>query len=646
MWNKQGRDGPEPTRLANFTVVIAGESVRCDGVETTRFYDVVATYNGQEFAFSIAATMFDNLDWVAKHLPSGAYICPGRSQREHLIVAPRQLSGDVETRQVFAHSGWVRLCDGEPAYLHGGGALTQDGDREVEVILPPDLAPLHLVAPASNDDLIAAVRASLSAWDVDRQGVTIIAIVAAYRSLLGSVAFSVFLVGPSGVFKTELAALSQAHFGAGFGSHLLPGSWSSTENSLEMLAFYGKDALLVVDDFAPQPGSRQQQTLHSKAERLLRAQGNGSGRGRMNADGTLRLTRPPRGLILSTGEEVPHGHSVRARALIVEVEPNVVNVERLTVAQGHARAGLHAQATYGFARYLAAHYDEIEGFVKNAVERERERALEAENSSHARLPDIVGQMMVGIEMFLRFAQEIGAVSSSEAVTLLDRVRAAVTSVAARQTGVQRDAEPVPVYLDLLRAAISSGRAHLAAPDGREPESPSAWGWRCINSSAGEEWRPQGDRIGYVGGDDLYLVPQAACKAPQIPAAKTAVSLFRRKPSTNDCPNAVYCNPRIADVGRSLFGVCSKPHAARCCISIRTRCSPRRIHLTNPTIPTTKRPNQTSSATPLVKMVGLVRSFKRTVSRTQLKVSCFLVRTLLCSLAGIPVTAIINRQSAQ
>jgi hypothetical protein len=73
---------------------------------------------------------------------------------------------------------------------------------------------------------------------------------------------------------------------------------------------------------------------------------------------------------------------------------------------------------------------------------------------------------------------------------------------------------VPVYLELLRAAISSGRAHLAASDGGAPESPSAWGWRCINSSAGEEWRPQGDRIGYVGGDDLYLVPQAAYKAAQ------------------------------------------------------------------------------------------------------------------------------------
>ena len=408
----------------------------------------------------------------------------------------------------------MRLPDGQPAFLHGGGALTASGDQDVEVVLPPDLAPLLLVRPESNEALVAAVRASLSAWNIDRQGITVLALVAAYRALLGTVAFSVFVVGPSGVFKTEIAALAQSHFGLAFGSNALPGSWSSTENALEMLAYYGKDILLTVDDFAPQPGSRAQQTLHAKAERLLRAQGNGSGRGRMNGDGGLRPTRPPRGLILSTGEDVPRGHSVRARALIVEVEPNVVDVERLTQAQANARAGLYAQCAYGFARYLAAHYDEIECHISEAIERERERALEAEQSAHARLPDIVGQMMVGAQMFLQFAQEIGAITPEEAVTRLDRVRAAIIATAARQSGMQRDAEPVPVYLELLRTALVSGRAHLAAPDGGAPDSPDAWGWRCNTLAVGEEWRPQGDRIGYIEDDNLYLVPQAAYRAAQ------------------------------------------------------------------------------------------------------------------------------------
>ena len=69
---------------------------------------------------------------------------------------------------------------------------------------------------------------------------------------------------------------------------------------------------MAVDDFAPRGSSAQQQQLHGKADRLLRAQGNRSGRGRMRPDGSLQLTKPPRGLILSTGRIF---RAVRACAL-------------------------------------------------------------------------------------------------------------------------------------------------------------------------------------------------------------------------------------------------------------------------------------------------------------------------------------------
>ena len=51
--------------------------------------------------------------------------------------------------------------------------------------------------------------------------------------------------------------------------------------------------------------------FHREADRLVRAQGNRSGRQRMRQDSTLRPAKPPRGLLLSTGEDVPRGHSLR-----------------------------------------------------------------------------------------------------------------------------------------------------------------------------------------------------------------------------------------------------------------------------------------------------------------------------------------------
>jgi hypothetical protein len=64
----------------------------------------------------------------------------------------------------------------------------------------------------------------------------------------------------------------------------------------------------------------------------------------------------------------------------------------------------------------------------------------------------------------------------------------------------------------------SGRAHVADPEGDEPEEPGAWGWRRAKVGTGdyerEEWRPLGERVGWVEGDNLYLLPEAAYAAAQ------------------------------------------------------------------------------------------------------------------------------------
>src|SRR5262249_54434917 len=144
------------------------------------------------------------------------------------------------------------------------------------------------------------------------------------------------LAGPTGAGKTELAALVQQHHGTGMDARHLPGSWASTGNSLEGLAFAAKDSLLVVDDFAPGGSVADVARMPREADRLRRAQGNNSGRGRCRADGTVRPAKPPRGCVLSTGEDVPRGQSLRARLLVLEVAPGEVNWERLSACQKDA----------------------------------------------------------------------------------------------------------------------------------------------------------------------------------------------------------------------------------------------------------------------------------------------------------------------
>jgi hypothetical protein len=81
--------------------------------------------------------------------------------------------------------------------------------------------------------------------------ITMPLLAAVYRAPFGGADFSLFLTVRAGTFKTALAALCQQHFGANLDANRLPGHFASTVNALEQLAFHGKDALIVIDDFAP-----------------------------------------------------------------------------------------------------------------------------------------------------------------------------------------------------------------------------------------------------------------------------------------------------------------------------------------------------------------------------------------------------------
>src|SRR5262249_46178807 len=151
-----------------------------------------------------------------------------------------------------------------------------------------------------------------------------------------------YLVGRTGTFKTALAALMQQHFGATMNAAHLPANFASTASALEEIAFEAKDSLLVIDDFVPS-GRSHDNTLQNLAERIFRAAGNREGRSRMSGDG-LRAPRAPRAFLVATGEEVPQGHSVRARLLMVEVRPNDVDQQILTWCQKHADEAKFATA--------------------------------------------------------------------------------------------------------------------------------------------------------------------------------------------------------------------------------------------------------------------------------------------------------------
>jgi hypothetical protein len=464
----------------------------------------------------IPADQFAAMNWIIPRWGTRAVMYAGVGARDHLRAAIPLLSGDIERSTIYTHTGW-RETDSGWVYLHAGGSIGAAGPRtDLRVRLPHALSHFDLPAPPTGAALVQAVQASLRMLDLAPDTVTVPLYAAIWRAALGESAFSLHLEGPTGARKTALATLAQQHYGARMHAGALPAGWESTANALEALAFQAKDALLVVDDFAPHGGAGAVQRLHREADRVLRAQANQTGRQRLGPDALLRPARMPRGLIVSTGEEIPYGQSLRARLLVLELGHGTVDLASLTNCQHDAAAGGYAQAMAGYVHWVAGRYTSVQATVHAAAETRRQQV--ARPGMHGRTPESVAHLVVGMETFLTFAVEVGAVSEADAAALRRRTAAALEHVAAAQAGFQAGSEPTHQFLALLAAALATGRAFVADIHGGAPTDPSAWGWRAqqirTGASAQDEWQPLGAKVGWVEGTDLYLEPDAAYGAVQ------------------------------------------------------------------------------------------------------------------------------------
>jgi hypothetical protein len=430
------------------------------------------------------------------------------STKDALREAIQVLSTRTRRRLIYGHTGWRQL-GGQWVYLHGGGAIGPVGPVCGEVDLPMALAGAVLPLPPQGEDLARAVRASAAVLDLGPERIMVPLLGCGYRAVLGGADFSAHLAGPTGVFKSELATLAQQHFGAGFDARHLPGSWSSTANALEALEFIAKDMVVVVDDYAPTGSTSDIGRLHQAADRVFRGAGNRSSRMRMAADGTLRPPRPPRCTVLSTGEDVPPGQSLRARVSIIEIGRNDIDVGRLTQCQNDAAAGLYAQAMAAYLHWLAPQYAQVQATLRTKLEALRDQYADAD--AHRRTPGVLADLGLGWQYFLRFAEEAGALTAEECADLAERVRAGLVAMGKAQAAPQQDAEPAAMFLRLLLAVISSGRGHVASPHGDQPtEHPTSWGWQQQDTVSGPPgWKAQGRCVGWVDGGDLYLSPESA-----------------------------------------------------------------------------------------------------------------------------------------
>lgn len=534
-WMKPDNTGQHvPIPLCNFQAEIIAETVIDDGAECRRRIDISGQLvSGKTLpVISISAREFNGMGWVSEYWGTEPLVNAGMSTKDHLRCAIQSLSPPISRHEIFAHTGWRQFGD-QWRYLSASGAWGAEGlDTSCTVELPGTLKDYALQAL---DSPTTAIQASLEMLAIAPLAFSVPLFLLPYRAVLATVLpgdFSLFMSGPTGSRKTEVAAIVQGHFGATWHGKHLPAAWSSTGNSLERQAFLAKDAVLVVDDFCPTGTTQDIARYHREADRLLRAQGNRAGRGRMRADGSLAPEYFPRGIVVATGEDVPRGQSLRGRMLILEISSDTINLPVLTRMQRAATEGLLAGATGVFCQWLAPRLDQLAAALP--VRYREQRDVIVQGQTHARHPTTLAGLTVTAEVFAQFATDHGVVLAAD---WLDTLQTALRELGADQAQFLQAEDPAARFMQLIYTALSSGRCHVKPLDGLPPSlimdmTGLGWKLRTYGSAEGErqEWEPQGHCIGRFEEGSIYLLPDAAYAAAQRLANEQGCALTVSEPT--------------------------------------------------------------------------------------------------------------------
>lgn len=487
--------GFEIERLTNFGAKVTQEMIEDDGSsEEQRIFELEVSLKGETRRVEVPASKFDAMQWPTAMLGAEAIIYPGKA--DHAKCAIKTLSPLLTKRTVYAHTGWRQIGE-RWCYLHGSGAITGDGNlTDVAVRLPHSLRFFSLPEPARGEDIIGAYQVALDLLDAFPRHLTVPLLGAIIASVMGDPDYSVYITGQSGCFKSEITGIAMSFFGQGFNRLTMPANWDDTGNALLSKAFTAKDAAFAIDDFAPNGQKRHDEELHAKAERVFRAAGNRTGRGRLQSDMTERAAKEPRGLIISSGEDLPRGMSLQARLLIVPIEKGEIESDALTVMQQAAASGKFATSLATFLSFLARTHDKIKAqFDKDRISYRDKLAKKSDG--HARQATTTAHLAGSWRVWLKAAVEEKAMSKETAAELWTGIWKSLTDAGREQREHQGSLHPVDHFIELLRSSLVSGRANLQTIEGDQPPSiGKLCGWR--------DGKPNGECIGWADEEILYL----------------------------------------------------------------------------------------------------------------------------------------------
>ncbi|MFJ2407042.1 hypothetical protein ACIOUE_37745 [Streptomyces xanthochromogenes] len=499
----------------------------------TRGYDLEVTKNGDTITVErVTREEWVKLDWVDR-LPfdlSYADTPTGRSDVRNGILAV----SDPETVSAFALLGWRENIDGRRIYIHAGGAIDANGPvAGVDAQLPDQLSGYALPAPPTTPEALRkAVMASVALLEKLPARVAAPLLGAAYRAVLGDVHRPMMLLGTKGTGKSSLACLQASHFVPGITVDAMPipaGEDSITIPTLSKLFHWGGDVLLPLDDLAPDKGLERSQ---QRANQIIRAIFNATGRQLSQKDGKLQPVLKPRGIVVLTAEFPASAGSAEDRVHYVPLVQGEFRIRTLIDLSTPELANSRAALTAAMAKHYAPQMPMTDHLKTQITKHIAEFATEdaANEGQDLRFSEAVAEFATGWRAMLDMATANNALTDEEAEDLWTRAKQGLAEAKARQASVSNRRSVPERFADLLLSVFMS-RGHLVSSDtSGAPDQPTALGWQILKANTDyAELRPRGVAIGWTDGTTAWLDPGMtyAVIEAQAGAEKDPINLGKR-----------------------------------------------------------------------------------------------------------------------
>lgn len=531
----QYQQGGGTKPLSDFVALMRTELIRDNGVDRSLSFVLDGWQrDGHPLPrVTISAEELDRMGWVTGKWGTHASVTPGSTNGAKVAYAVKQV-GKRTARRVteYLHTGW-RKIDGKWCYLYHGGAIGMEG---VTVDMG-DALKTYQLGGSEEITYREGAEASLRMMKVLHPeiaaallGVTYLAPLREWMAQTDTVpAFCLFLHGITGTHKSTAAALALAHYG-NFHAKNPPASFNDTANQIRTKAFLVKDMPLLVDDYHPTNSLQESRQMAATAQAISRAFGDGSDRGRLNADRTVSASKPPRSVAIITGEDLPAvGESGLARYYIVEVGKNDVPITKdLTDLQDAAREGYLQRAMRGYILWLSKQTDKLPEQLHEMFIQYRGMVRSMTAGTHDRAPESVACLLIGYSMMLYYMRDIGVFDGATAARMMEQAQRILVEATRRQARDMISQKPSTIFLTSIGELLASHEAAV-----------------CDITAPIDQQRDPEHMIGYADNSYYYLLPSVAfsavselCRKQETRFPVTLKGLYKHLKEDGICGDAV------------------------------------------------------------------------------------------------------------